>query len=128
MKKIRTRDHAMVDQIKMLIVKSFPPALGIVVDYFEGEDEATDRLYLAFSLTSTTFGDLYLKSRRLGGKETYFDIEADFVGVILADFLVYGTSLLLNSAMARKVTDRENSDNILKDPFSKGRFKNLNLN
>ncbi len=128
MKRTRNRDHLMSDQIKNLVAKAFPPALGIVVEYFEGEDEDTERLYLVFSMKSTTFGNLYLKSKRLSEKETFFDVESDFIGAILADFVILGTTLLINNVMARNVANRENSDNILKDPFSKGRFKNVNLN
>lgn len=127
-KKIRNRKHEMIDQIKILIGKAFPPALGIGVSYHEGEDVDTERKYLVFSMTSPTFKNLYTKSRRLGEDETFFDIEADFVGAILSDFIILGTTFLTNNVMAKMASERESADNILKHPFSKGRLNSINRN
>lgn len=127
-KKIKNRSNEMIDQIKKLIDKAFPPALAIVVNYYEGEDVDTERLYLVFSMSSPVFKGLYSKSKRLGEKETFFDVESDFVGSVLSDFIVLGTTFLTNNVMAKLANERENADNTLKHPFSKGRLNNVNLN
>lgn len=118
----------MIDQIKLLIQKSFPPALGISVSYFEGEDKDTSRKYLVFKMSSPAFKVLYQKSRRLGEGEAFFDIESDFVGSVLSDFIVLGTTFLTNNVMIKMMSQKEESDNILKRPFSKGRLNKINLN
>ena len=128
MDKIQDRSNELTDQVKLLIAKAFPPALDIKVEYFEGEDKDTERLYLVLSIISVPFGNLYLKSKRLAEGETFMDVEHDFVGAILADFIVLGTTFLMNNIMAHKVANTDRADNILKNPFSKGRLKNVNLN
>ena len=127
-RKIQNRSNEMVDQIKVLISKTFPPALGIEVQYYEGEDVDTERKYLVFSMTSPTFKNIYTKSKRLSEKETFFDIEHDFVGAVLSDFIVLGTTFLTNNVIAKTISDRENADNILKHPFSKGRLSKFSPN
>lgn len=128
MNHIKDRSNEMVDQVKNLIGKSFPPALGFGVKYYEGEDPDTERQYLVFEINTSAFGMIYRKAKRLGPKEVFFDVEHDFVGAILTDFILLGTTHLTNYAMARKASKQEDADNILIHPFSKGRLNPLNLN
>ena len=125
---IKDRGNEMIDQIKTLIKKSFPPAIGFEAKYYEGEDRDTERQYLVFEIHTSAFGMVYRKAKKLGPQDTFFDVEHDFVGVVLTDFILLGTTHLTNYAMAKKASEQEDADNILKHPFSKGRLNPLNLN
>ena len=127
MRHIEERSNEMMDQIKQLIAKSFPPALEFVVRYYEGEDSDTERQFLVFEI-NTSIGRIYRKAKKLSPKETFFDIEHDFVGAVLSDFILLGTTHLMNYVMVRKTSTKEEADNILIHPFSKGRLNNVNLN
>ena len=126
--KIEDRRNTMIDQIKVLIGKSYPSMLGYKVEYFIGEGEDTQRTMLVFEMSSKTFGDLYKKMVFIRPPKTASDYEDDFIGKILTDFLLLGTTFLTNTIMASKAAKHEDSDAILKHPFSAGRLKNLNLN
>ncbi len=128
MRKIEDRQNEMIDQIKVLISKSFPPALGYRVEYFIGEDEDTRRESLVFDLSSSTFGDIYRKAVKLSPRVLAVDVESDFIGAILTDFILMGTTFLTNNIMAKKAAQHEDADNIVKHPFSTGRLKDVNLN
>ena len=128
MRKIEDRNNEMVDQIRLLINKSFPPALGYRVEYFVGEDEDTRREHLVFNLTSSMFGVIYCKSLKLSPTKLADDAESDFIGAILTDFTLLAVTFLTNNVMHSKTIQREDADNLVKHPFSKGRLKNLNLN
>jgi hypothetical protein len=128
MRKIEDRHNEMIDQIRVLINKSFPPALGYRVEYFIGEDEDTRREHLIFDLTSSMLGTIYRKSIKLSPTKLAIDAESDFIGAILTDFTLLAVTLLTNNVMASKGAQREDADNLVKHPFSKGRLKNLNLN
>ena len=127
-KKIRNRKNEMVDQIKDLIAKSFPPMFGHKVEYFIGEGEDTQRKFLVFDLSSEMFGDIYRKSVHVQSGKTIGDYENDFIGKILTDFILLGTSFLTNNIIASKAAKQEDSDAILPHPFSKGRLNQVNLN
>jgi hypothetical protein len=128
MRKIEDKSNEMIDQIKVLIGKSYPPAFGYRVEYFVGEDEDTRREHLVFNLTSSVFGDIYRKSVKLNPTKLFMDAEHDFIGAILTDFILLGTTFLTQTVMARKAAKHEDADNIVKYPFSQGRLKPLNLN
>ena len=127
-KKIENRENEMVDQIKDLIAKSFPPMLGHNVKYFIGEGEDTKREALVFDLSSTAFGNIYRKIAYIRPPKTVSDCENDFIGRILTDFILLGTSFLTNNIIASRAAQQEDSDAILKHPFSKSRLNNVNLN
>ena len=119
----------MVDQIKTLIAKSFPPALGLRVEYFNGEDEDTQIESIVFHLNSSALGSIYKKTLKLSpDRLSEDDIEPDFVGAILTDFVLLGTTFLTNNVMFRKATQREDAANILVHPYAKGKLNNPNLN
>ena len=128
MKHIKDRDNEMIDQVKTLIKKSFPPVFGFEAKYYEGEDPDTERQFLVFEINTSAFGMIYRKAQKLSPREIFFDIEHDFVGVILTDFILLGTTHLMNFVMARKAAQKEDVDNILIHPFSKGRLNPFNLN
>ncbi|MCK5602073.1 hypothetical protein KAR91_09395 [Candidatus Pacearchaeota archaeon] len=128
MRKIEDRNNEMVDQIRLLINKSFPPALGYRVEYFVGEDEDTRREHLVFNLTSSMFGNIYCKSLKLSPEKPGIGVESDFIGALLTDFTLLAVTFLTNNVMHSKTIQREDADNLVKHPFSKGRLKNLNLN
>ena len=127
MRHIKERSNEMVDQIKNLIAKSFAPAHEFDVKYYEGEDSDTERQYLVFEI-SVSIGRIYRKAKKLDPKETFFDVEHDFIGAVLSDFILLGTTFLLNTSMIRKISTKEEADNILIHPFSKGRLNNVNRN
>lgn len=128
MRKIEDRNNPMVNQIKDLIAKSFPPALGIRVEYFIGEDEDTQIESIVFHLDSSAIGSIYKKSIKLSPHTLSDDIEPDFVGAILTDFVLLGTTFLTNNVMFRKATQKEDATNILIHPYGKGKLNNHNLN
>jgi len=127
-KKIKDRENEMVNQIKELIAKTFPPMFGHKVAYFTGEGEDTQRKFLVFDLTSEMFGDIYRKSVHVHPGKSISEVESDFIGKILTDFILLGTSFLTNNIIASKAAKHEDSDAILPHPFSKGRLNNVNLN
>jgi len=127
-RKIRSRKNEMVDQIKSLIAKSFPPMFGHKIEYFTGEGEDTQRRFLVFDLSSEVFGNIYRKSVHIQPGKTIGDYENDFIGKILTDFILLGTTFLTNNIIASKAAQQEDSDAILTHPFSKGRLNNVNLN
>ena len=126
--KIEDRENEMIDQIKTLISKSYPPMLGYNVEYFIGEGEDTQRTVLVFDMSSKAFGDLYKKMVFIRPPKTAMDYENDFIGKILTDFILLGTTLLTNTVMASKAAKHEDSDAILKHPFSKSRLNNVTRN
>ena len=126
--KIEDRGNPMIDQIKTLIHNSYPPMLGYKVEYFIGEGEDTQRDMLVFEMSSKVFGDLYKKMVFIRPPKTASDYEDDFIGKILTDFLLLGTTLLTNHVMASKAAKHEDSDAILKHPFSKSRLNNVTRN
>ena len=126
--KIEDRNNMMMDQIKDLIHKSYPPMLGYKVEYFTGEGEDTQRSAFVFDVTAKAFGNLYRKAVYIRPPKTVDDYENDFIGKILTDFILLGTTFLTNTVMASKMAKHEDSDAILKHPFSKGRLNNVNLN
>ena len=127
-RKIKIRKNEMVDQIKDLIAKSFPPMFGHKVEYFIGEGEDTHRRFLVFDLSSKMFGQIYRKSIQIQPGKTISDYENDFIGKILTDFILLGTSFLTNNIIASRAAQQEDSDAILSHPFSKGRLNQVNLN
>lgn len=126
--KIEERSNQMIDQIKTLIHKSFPPVLGYKVEYFLGEDSLTERNHLVFKISSKEIGDVYQKSLRLKTSKFVEDAESDFIGMILSDFMLLGTTFLTNTIMAKKASQKESANNIISHPFSKGRLNSINLN
>jgi hypothetical protein len=126
--KIENRSNEMVDQIKDLITKSYPPMLGYYADYFMGEGEDTERRMLVFDVSARAFGNLYRKAVHIRPPKTINDYENDFIGKILTDFILLGTTFLTNTVMASRISKHEDSDAILPHPFSKSRLKNVNLN
>ena len=119
----------MVDQIKDLIVKSFPPALGLRVEYFNGEDEDTQIESIVFHLNSSALGSIYKKTLKLSpDRLSEDDVEPDFVGAILTDFVLLGTTFLTNNVMFRKAVQKEDAANILVNPYGKGKLNHNNLN
>jgi hypothetical protein len=127
-KKIEDRENEMIDQIKALISKSFPPMLGHKVEYFIGEGEDTHRRFIVFDLSSKAFGGIYRKIVHMHPSKIISEQENDFIGRILTDFILLGTTFLTNNIIASKAAKQEDSDAILKHPFSKGRLNNVNLN
>ena len=129
MRKIEDRSNPMVDQIKVLIAKSFPPALGMRVEYFTGEDEDTQIESIVFHLNSSALGSIYKKTLKLNpDRFSEDDVEPDFVGAILSDFMLLGTTFLTNNVMFRKATQKEDATNILVGPYSRGKLNHNNLN
>ena len=126
--KIEDRENEMVDQIKDLISKSFPPMFGHKIEYFVGEGEDTQRRFLVFDLSSKIFGGIYRKMVHVPPSKIIEEQESDFIGKILTDFILLGTTFLTNNIIASKAAKQEDSDAILKHPFSKGRLNNVNLN
>jgi hypothetical protein len=126
--KIEDRKNEMIDQIKSLINNSYPPMLGYKVEYFIGEGEDTQRTMLVFDMSTRAFGDLYKKMVYIRPPKTVNDYENDFVGKVLTDFILLGTTFLTNTVMASKAAKREDSDAVLKHPFSKGSLNNVTLN
>ena len=118
----------MIDQIKVLIEKSFPPAIGYKLEYFVGEDEDTKRQHLIFDLTSVSFGGIYKKGFKMSPGMTVSDCENDFIGVVLSDFIVLGTTFLTNNIVTYKKAVYKEADDLLKNPFSKGNLNKMTLN
>lgn len=121
----------MVDQIRDLILKSYPPVLGFSVEYFVGEDQSTGDNMLCFSMVSTKFGQLYTKMLTMIPPKTASDYESDFVGSILSDFMLLGTTLLTQDAGRRNANQRlaEGNPLITKNPIREGILNNkTNLN
>ena len=67
----------MIDQIKDLISKSFPPMFGHTVEYFTGEGEDTQRKFLVFELSSKAFGGVYRKAVHVQPGKTISEYEND---------------------------------------------------
>ena len=128
MRNIENRDNETIAQIKTLINKSFPPAFGYRLEYFVGEDEDTGNRYLIFHIMSSAIGNIYRKSLRLNPHKSIMEQENDFIGAVLSDFLLLGTTFLTNNIMAQRAAQHKDSDNILKNPFSKSRLNNIILN
>lgn len=128
MRIIEKRDNEMVNQIADLLEKAFPPIFSYKVAYFIGEEEDTERIMLVFEITSKTLGSVYKKSMRMDTAYAADDVESDFVGKILADFMLLGTTLLTNTIMASRAAKQEDAEAILIHPFSKSRLNNVNLN
>ena len=126
--KIENRSNMMVDQIKELIDKSYPPMLGYYADYFIGEGEDSERRMLVFDVSTRAFGNLYRKAIHIRPPKTIEDYESDFIGKILTDFILLGTTFLTQTVMASKISKREDSDAILPHPFSKSRLNNVTRN
>lgn len=118
----------MVSQIAELLEKAFPPIFGYKVKYFIGEEEDTQRVMLVFEVTSKTLGSVYMKSMRMESKWEVDDVESDFIGRILTDFMLLGTTFLTQTIMASRAAQQEDSDAILIHPFSKSRLNNINPN
>jgi len=118
----------MVSQIRDLLMKAFPPMFEYMVEYFIGEEEDTERIMLIFNISSKAIGNVYMKTVIMDSKYAVDDIESDFIGRILADFMLLGTTFLTNSIMASKAAMKEDSSAILTNPFSKGRLNNINRN
>lgn len=118
----------MVSQIAELLEKAFPPIFGYKVKYFIGEEEDTQRIMLVFEISAKTLGSVYKKSMRMDTAYAADDLEADFIGKILADFMLLGTTLLTNTIMASRAAKQEDAEAILIHPFSKSRLHNINLN
>ena len=126
--KIEDRENEMIDQIKELISKAYPPMLGYKVEYFIGEGEDTQRTMLVFEMSTKAFGDLYKKMVIIRPPKTVSEYEHDFIGKILTDFLLLGTTFLTNSIMHSRVSRQEDSDAILTHPFSKSRLNDITRN
>ena len=130
-KKIEDRNNEMIDQIKDLIIRSYPPVLGFSVDYFTGKDESNGNNMLCFGIISKKFGQVYTKMLVMEPPKTAFDYESDFVGNILSDFMLLGTTLLLQDITKRNVENSLRSGNplITKNPIREGILNNkTNMN
>ena len=128
--KIEDRRHDVVDQIAKLIHDAYPPILGYYVDYYIGKDSEELKKVLCFEIKSTRLGNIYRKTFRLAGSGNMYDYEADFIGNIMSDFIMLGTTFLTNQIMAKNQHEpvKENVRDVLKNPFSKGRLNKVNLN
>jgi hypothetical protein len=126
--KIEDRENEMLDQIKDLIMRSYPSMLGYDVQYFLGRGEDTDREILVFEISSKVLGSIYRKSVLIRPLQDVEDYERDFVGKILSDFVLLGTTFLTNSIMHSRVSRQEDSDAILTHPFSKSRLNDITRN
>jgi hypothetical protein len=56
------------------------------------------------------------------------EVEPDFLGKVLTDFIMLGTSFITNNIMASNASKANDVDGILVKPFSQGRLKNINPN
>lgn len=125
---IRDLSNTMIDQIKVLIHKSFPEAFDLQTSYFVGKEEDTDRIMLVFNIKSKKMGIIYQKMARMQYETEVDDREPDFVGKILSDFIVIGTTFLINNVMNMKDAMIEDADAILTHPFTKADLRRINLN
>lgn len=128
--KIENRRHDVIDQISSLIQNAYPPILGYSVEYYIGKDSENQKRLLCFEIKSSRLGDIYRKTFRLPQSDHLYEYEADFVGNILSDFIMLGTSFLTNQIMAKNQHEpvKENVRHVLKKPFSEGRLNNINRN
>ena len=117
----------MIDQIKDLIRKSYPPVLGYNVEYYIGEEDKTHHRVLVFEISSKAIENIYRKAVRMKSGTVVEEYEQDFIGKILSDFMVLGTTFLTNVIMSQKII-KQDAANIEKHPFSKGRLNGINLN
>ena len=127
-RKIHELENPLVDSMKELFQKAYPPALGYTLDYYHGEEEGTDRGVLVFVLNSTMLGEIYRKQMRLPKHIIREEVETDFIGKILTDFVMLGTTLITNNIMIQRAINKDVADGILIKPYSKGRLNNINLN
>ena len=130
MVKIENRRHDVVDQIKKLIYETYPPILGYTVEYYMGEDTETGAISLIFHLHSTKFGNLYRKTFQIPSGRNVYEFEPDFIGNILSDFVMLGTTLLTNQVVNKTVQIplEHCVRDVLDKPFGKGMLKKLSAN
>ena len=128
--KIENRRHDVLDHISSLIQNAYPPILGYSVDYYIGKDSDHQKRLLCFEINSTRLGSIYRKTFRLPQSDHLYEYEADFVGNILSDFIMLGTSFLTNQIMAKGEHEpvREDVTKVLRKPFSKGRLNKISPN
>lgn len=130
MVKIENRRHDVVDQITKLVHDAYPPMFGHTVEYYIGEDFDTNDRFICFHLKSKRFGNLYRKTFHIPAGREVYEFEADFVGNVLSDFIMLGTTLLMNKVVINSpdVPMGQVVKDVLIKPFSKGMLKKLNLN
>jgi hypothetical protein len=88
MKRIETRDNDFLVQFRKSLQSSFPHVLNITVDYYLGEDKKGKRgLYLT---VTSKFGLLYRKVMNLTGGQTVYDVEGEFMNVVIDDLIMNG--------------------------------------
>lgn len=127
-RKIRDLENEMVEQIQKLYSTAFPPIFGYKLEYFIGEEEGTEREVLVFSLSSKTLGAIYRKQMRIPQGTVVEEHEPDFIGKIMTDFIMLGTSFITNNIMGQKAARQNDADGVLVKPYSEGRLNNINLN
>jgi hypothetical protein len=127
-RKIHDIENEMIGQIRQLYETAFPPIFGYTVEYFLGEEEGTQRGVLVYSVTSKVLGNIYRKQMRLPDHVVREEIEPDFLGKVITDFIMLGTSFITNNIMVAKASKANDVDGILVKPFSEGRLKNINPN
>ena len=91
MKRIETRDNEFLVQFRTILQSSFPPALDFKVDYYLGEDKGVRGLY--FTMTSR-FGTIFTRVKVLESGQVVYDIEEEFMNVVINDLILNGVTLL----------------------------------
>ena len=120
-RKIREKDNDIVKEIKTLIGSRFPPFIGLKVEYFLGEEGGIlPQKVLCFNVRSEIVGDVFSKMVRIVPPKPMSEYENEFVGSILGDFIMLGTTMLMNhNELIRKELNNLRQKTGTK-PFSEG--------
>ena len=106
--KIKNVKNELIEQIKKMLLSSFPKAFVFKIEYFTGEEPLTNTRGLFINIVSDKYGLIYTKNQSMKSHETLYDIEEPFVNNVINDLVLIGLTILTNEAIRKqKIVEEE---------------------
>lgn len=115
-KKIETINNEFIEQMRTLLMNSFPDFLGFEIEYFIGEDNGVKGLYV--EIRSKMFGSVYRKKKNLKDRAFIMDVEEDFINGVINDLVVAGI-VFLNGESVKHKKEKEMQDAVVSKKFKR---------